>query len=297
MNALEPFPYLPSQKPPLTKNIALITNTRAGSGRGLKLAEAIAAKLKNKNIAHQLFTQPWPAHLTNFSDAWIIGGDGTLNHFINTYPNIKIPLVIFPGGSGNDFATLLYGSDSTDEIIAKGLHAPPKPTDAGLCNERYFINGAGIAFEGAVVENLVGKNKRAGKIDFLIAIIKRVFFYREPVLHIKDDTIEWKGKCLMVSVMNGKTSGGGFKVGPQAGIDDGLFEISVVRAVHPIKRLRYLPVIEKGMHINLPFVFYYRSAEILVEGEAPIPAHLDGEYYTASSLHIRILPGQFLFRY
>jgi YegS/Rv2252/BmrU family lipid kinase len=281
----------------LNKTIALITNTKAGSGRGLKLAASIAEKLHHKNISHKLITQPWPEHLADFSDAWIIGGDGTLNHFINTYPQIKIPLVIFPGGSGNDFATLLYGAKSTDEIINAGLNAPPRATDAGLCNERYFINGAGIAFEGAVVEKLVGKNKRAGKIDFLIAILKRVFFYREPVLHIKDHELDYTGKCLMVSVMNGKTSGGGFKVGPQAGIDDGLFEISVVRAVHPIKRLRYLPVIEKGKHINLPFVSYYRSGEILIEGEVPIPTHLDGEYYSASSLNLRILPGQFLFRY
>ena len=144
---------------------------------------------------------------------------------------------------------------------------------------------------------LVGKNKRAGKIDFLIAILKRVFFYREPLLHIKDDTQEFNGKCLMVSVMNGKTSGGGFKVGPQAAINDGLFEISLVKAVHPFKRLRYLPVIEKGKHINLSFVSYYRAASILIEGEAPIPAHLDGEYYSASSLNLRVLPGQFLFRY
>lgn len=278
-------------------NIALITNTKAGSGRALKLAEKIAASLSVKKIDYQLITEPWPENLNDFSDAWIIGGDGTLNRFVNSFPHIKIPLAVFPGGSGNDFATLLYGSKSTEEIIATALSAPPRPVDAGRCNDRYFINGAGIAFEGAVVEKLVGKNKRAGKIDFLIAIMKRVFFYKEPMLHVKDHVLDYYGKCLMISVMNGKTSGGGFRVGPRAGVDDGLFEISLVKAVHPLRRLRYLPVIEKGKHVNLPFVSYYRSGEILIEGPAPIPAHLDGEYYSASSMNLRILPGQFSFRY
>ena len=279
------------------RNISILTNPLAGSGRGMKMVAQIRHILQEKQIPFHVYTEHWPGQLTDCTDIWIVGGDGTLNYFINKYPYVKTPLMIFPGGSGNDFSTLLYGKKSIEELIEIGLTAPARKVDAGICNDRHFINGAGIAFEGAVVEKIIGKNKRAGKIDFLIAIIKRVFFYQEPELHVKDDVLEYKGKCLMISVMNGKTSGGGFMVGPQAGVDDGFFEISLVRAVNPLKRLFYLPIIEKGKHINLPFVSYYRSKEIRIEGTEPIPAHLDGEYYRAASLKIRILPGQFLFRY
>lgn len=279
------------------KYISILTNPLAGSGRGMKMTARIRHVLQEKQISFHVYTEHWPEQMPDCTDIWIVGGDGTLNYFVNKYPNVKMPLMIFPGGSGNDFSVLLFGTKSLEQMIDIGLTAEARGVDAGICNDRYFINGAGIAFEGAVVEKIIGKNKRAGKIDFLIAILKRVFFYREPVLHVKDDVLEYKGKCLMISVMNGKTSGGGFMVGPKAGVDDGLFEVSLVRAVHPIKRLFYLPIIEKGKHINLPFVSYYRSKEIRIEGEEPIPAHLDGEYYKSSSLTIRILPNQFLFRY
>jgi len=182
-------------------------------------------------------------------------------------------------------------------MIEIGLSLMASPVDAGLCNGRLFMNGAGIAFEGAVVELLVGKNKRAGKIDFLLAILKRVFFYREPLLQITHDAVIYQGKCLMVSVMNGKTSGGGFRVGPMASVDDGHFEIGIVKEVSPLKRLRYLPVIEKGKHTDLPFVDYLKSKSILIESANPIPAHLDGEYLSSTRIEITLLPGKFLFRY
>jgi diacylglycerol kinase (ATP) len=36
--------------------------------------------------------------LPAITEAWIVGGDGTLNYFINLYKEIAVPLVIFKGG-------------------------------------------------------------------------------------------------------------------------------------------------------------------------------------------------------
>jgi YegS/Rv2252/BmrU family lipid kinase len=276
--------------------IAIFTNPHAGSGRAMRMSMQIADSLKKRNISFCLVDKQWPSLIHDYTDVWIVGGDGTLNYFINQYPDLRIPLMIFPGGSGNDFSTLLYGKRTLEELIEIGLIAEVRPVDAGICNNRLFINGAGIAFEGSVVELLVGKNKRAGKIDFLLAIFKRVFFYREPLIYLIHDNGEFKGKCLMVSVMNGKTSGGGFMVGPEASVNDGAFEIGIVKDVSPLMRLRYLPVIEKGKHIVLPFVDYFKSSKISIQSEVPIPAHLDGEYLCAKIIEIGILPGKFLFR-
>ena len=38
-----------------------------------------------------------------FTEVWIIGGDGTINWFINQYSEIQLPLALFGGGAGNDF--------------------------------------------------------------------------------------------------------------------------------------------------------------------------------------------------
>jgi diacylglycerol kinase family enzyme len=46
------------------------------------------------------------------------------------------------------------------------LEAEPKLIDAGRCNERYFINGIGVGFEGEVAKALTGKKKGRVKILF-----------------------------------------------------------------------------------------------------------------------------------
>src|ERR1044071_5221240 len=93
-------------------NIAIVCNSLAGVGRAVGLADKISSELTEKNISHSLFKGNWPAEFNGFSDVWIVGGDGTLNYFINQYPNIRLPLVIFNGGTGNDVHWLLYGSKS-----------------------------------------------------------------------------------------------------------------------------------------------------------------------------------------
>jgi len=128
------------------KNIAIVCNSLAGVGKAIKLAEKIANELSQKQISYKLFKENWPEDFKGFTDIWIAGGDGTLNYFINHYPDIKLPLVIFNGGTGNDFHFLLYGDKSFDEQIQLALTATPKPIDIGKCNERFFINDVGIGF-------------------------------------------------------------------------------------------------------------------------------------------------------
>lgn len=91
-----------------------------------------------------------------FTLVWIVGGDGTLNQFVNRYPDIAIPLGIFNGGTGNDFHWLLYGETTLEAQLDAMLLARPVPIDLGTFNDRFFINGIGIGFEGEVARSLTG---------------------------------------------------------------------------------------------------------------------------------------------
>ena len=280
------------------KNIAVVCNPLAGVGRAVTLAERIAAGLTGKLIAHTLFKEKWPADFNGFTDVFIAGGDGTLNYFINHYPEIKLPLAIFNGGTGNDVHWMLYGDISFEEQLELALTALPKAIDAGRCNEKLFINGTGIGFEGAVAKSLTGKKKKAGKTSFMTAILKKILFYRSLSYRITADEISIAEKSyLMIDVSNGSRSGGGFHIAPEARADDGLFDVILVNALHPLKRLRWLPVIEKGKHLHLSFISYFKTKKITVESEHTMQAHLDGEYYMADKLELEILPAKFLLRY
>lgn len=278
-------------------NIAVVCNPLAGNGRAVNVCGRVLDELHRRQIPNKLFTKNWPDHFDGFTHVFVVGGDGTLNYFINRYREIKIPIVVFKGGSGNDFHWLLYGNKCVDEQLSTALSARPKPIDAGKCNERYFINGVGIGFDGAVARSLTGKKKRAGKTSFLIAILKKIFFYRSAEYTIAYDEINRKHRQLLIGVANGRRAGGGFHIAPEATPNDGCLDVILVNPIHPLKRLRWLPVIEKGKHLRLPFVQYFKTRKISIWSDLPMQAHLDGECYTDTKIEIEILPERFLFLY
>jgi diacylglycerol kinase family enzyme len=97
--------------------------------------------------------------------------------------------------------------------------------------------------------------------------------------------------------MNGHRAGGGFHIAPSSAIDDGLLDVIMVEKLHPFQRLRWLPVIEKGKHLELPFIKHFRTRKLIITSEQPMDTHLDGEYYSAKRLEIEVLPAKYLFRY
>jgi YegS/Rv2252/BmrU family lipid kinase len=253
--------------------------------------------LSSKHILHSVYLDNWPEDLSGFTDVFIVGGDGTLNYFINHYLNIQQPLVLFKGGTGNDFHWLLYGTKNLEEQLQIALNEKAKPIDMGKCNGRYFINGVGIGFEGAVVKALTGRNKLPGKTSFLLTILKKIFTYRSANYAIQCDEKIISGRKLLVDISNGRRAGGGFHIAPKAAANDGLLDVVIADALTVLKRLRYLPVIEKGKHLGLPFIHYFQTNKISVESDEPMPYHMDGEYFEAEKITIELLPGVVHFHY
>ena len=280
---------------PLPKNIALVVNPL--HTKALAVAGEVAAILKSKRVEHAVFTTSWPIHWTDITEAWIIGGDGTLNYFINRYPQFSLPMAVFKGGTGNDFHWLLYGDISVEEQVALVLKSSPLPVDAGLCNNRLFINGVGIGFDGKVVKDLAGKQKQKGKASYLATILKNIFGYREFICSVSTGNFKWGKKCFMISVANGKRYGGGFQVTPKGLVNDGLLDTNIVGRIHPFLRLKYLPLIQKGAHTNLPFITYVKAAMVIVKALQEVPAHIDGEAFSATEFNMECLPGRFTFLY
>ncbi len=275
------------------KHIALICNPTEEAVKALPIADHIASLLQQQGVLFQLFTTYWPQVWEGFTEAWIVGGDGTVNYFINQYPQLQLPLAVFGGGTANDLHYLLYGDISVEAQVAKVLTAQPQRIDGGICNGKLFLNGIGIGFDGAIVRDLQGKKKRPGKASYLLSVLKHIFRYQET-----GATLQWPGgtlaqPCFMISVANGRRYGGGFNVTPKANVQDGLLDVMVVGKIAPASRIKYLPVIERGEHVALPFVRYEHTESIVIQSEKPLPAHRDGEYFFTARFEIKCLPGHF----
>jgi diacylglycerol kinase (ATP) len=281
-----------------SRNVAIVVNPHAGKGKALKLSVAITSILSTEKITFTIFNDQYPDTFNHFTEVWIIGGDGTLNLFLNKYPSISIPLAIFKGGTGNDFAWKLYGDKSFEEqmlIVIKGI---ARPVDGGICNNKLFVNGVGIGFDGEVVKSMGTRRfLSGGHLSYLIVVLKKIFFYREKKLLVTINEKRVEQKIFMINIANGSRYGGGFMVAPQAIIDDGQLDIIIVKPVAPLKRFFHLPRIEKGKHLSLAFVEVSKADKINVQSQQTIAAHFDGELLEANNFNVEILPGRFRFIY
>lgn len=280
----------------MKKNIAIVYNPLAGVGKAVGLARKAARFFESEQISFTLYTEQWPDQFEGYSDIMIVGGDGTLNFFINRYPGIQLPLMIMNGGTGNDFHRMLYGKKSFNQLMQIILTGTIQLVDLGKCNDRYFINGIGIGFEGAVTKALLGKKKWLGKMSFLVTILKKIFSYQCASYEIKSEQYIISGRKLMVSVCNGRWVGGGYFIAPPAKANDGLFEIVLAEPLSSLQMLRWLPVIEKGKHLGLDFISHFQSDQLCIKSNQLMQAHLDGEYMESMKLNIQNMPGQVPFR-
>ena len=282
----------------LSSHIAIAVNPVKHRRFIKRLCKQIIQELILRNISFVVFNEQWPDSFENFSDIWLVGGDGTLNYFINHYSNCKIPLSVFKGGTGNDFAWMLYGNISVKEQIQRIIESLPKNVDAGKMNDQLFINCIGIGFDGEILASSMNSIRFiGGHFGYLLAVIKKIFSFKEYHFIISTPFKKWEEKFLLLMVTNAKRVGGGFYIAPEALINDGKLNLVMVQALSVFKRFKYLPVIEKGKHLQLPFVISSIEEKIFIIAEKELAVQVDGELFYANKLHIEVLPNQFLFRY
>ena len=82
---------------------------------------------------------------------------------------------------------------------------------------------------------------------------------------------------------------------PNAKINDGLFDVVLIPRMHPLVRVFYLPLVQRGKHTKLSFVKSFTSRKVLVNSKSPIPAHIDGELMESMSYEIEMTSNKLTF--
>lgn len=277
--------------------VAILENPRAGKGKSAALSAWLLNELQERQIPATIYQDKWPSSLKSFSDVWLIGGDGTINYFINQYPDCDQALAIFKSGTGNDFAWKLYGDKTNAEQLEQVLQATPRYVDAGRFNDHLFINCLGLGFDGEIVRYMRSIRMLGGKLGYLLAVVRKVFGFREKQFTIQAGAAQWQGFFLLVMVVNSSRAGGGFFVAPEASVEDGRLDMVLCDPLPLFKRLRYLPVIQKGEHLHLPFVTHRQGTSFHISCSETVDIQADGDLYTEKELMIEVLPGKFRFRY
>ena len=108
-----------------------------------------------------------------------------------------------------------------------------------------------------------------------------------------DDKETIKQVSLMISVMNGKRMGGGFKMAPESQPDDGYFDLCIAEGVSKGRVFTLIPHFLRGTQMTQPEVKMRRAKKVTIKSlDKTFPAHADGEFICleGSDLSLELLP-------
>ncbi len=286
-----------------SRKIVFVVNPHAGNGktgrewpRISQMAGEILGSFETRLTAKQdNATDLTRQCLRDGADVVVcVGGDGTLNEVVNGFfendmlIRKEAVLGFIPNGTGCDFAR----SFSTPSGIVSALESIKKGSTRtidigrirfqnhqGDTTSRYFHNIASFGMGGEVVERVNRTSKALGPfITFIWGTLLTLFTYKKKDVTVTvDDGREFTLDIFHIAIANGRYQGGGMLVAPDALMDDGLFQITVIGAMSLLFVLARLPKLYNGKIKTIPQVAILTGKKATLRSTQHVLFDIDGE--------------------
>lgn len=225
-----------------------------------------------------------------------IGGDGTNHEVANgilrqqAVASQEVTHALLPIGTGNDWIRTHGIPRDIDKALAIIRAGNTRLQDVGLARyhrdgqlqERYFVNVAGMAYDGYIgrksEESRFGKG---GKLLYLYLVFKCLFEYelQPAIAYVDGRTIE--GRFYTINLGICRYSGGGMQLAPHARPDSGQFAVTLAGKLSKLGVLLSTFRFYNGTIGLHPRVDTFHAREVRVvasEGAKPTLLEADGEF-------------------
>ncbi|MEM6641453.1 MAG: diacylglycerol kinase family protein [Bacteroidota bacterium] len=268
------------------RKIFVVWNPASG-GKSRKTVSELSELLQSRNLKFQIFDTHLHKNATgtvreqmdsSYTDLIIVGGDGTINEAINGLSH-QIPISIVPTGTGNDFVKMVELGATKQEILTTAVDGELSLIDIGLCNDRRFINGIGIGFDGQIVEEMITKRVPLlrGHAAYYYHVLRILAGFKERTFSYKIGDKQYSQKLILLTIGNGSTFGGGFKLMPEAKINDGQLEVCEIGPISGLRRFLNISKLSDGTHGSLTAVKFHQTKSIKIGQNPLLFGHIDGE--------------------
>ena len=255
------------------------------------------------------------------------GGDGTLHEVVNGIATVPdVILGVLPCGRGNDFAAAIGVPLKPEAAIATLLSGTPIRVDLGRCYQNssqlsavsnqednhqqesvtssenlltdsrkpmadcYFTTIATCGYDTEVSRRAAkGTPLFAGTASYAYAAVETLFYYEPPFVRLEGDFGVYEGPILLAATGITNRYGGGFQIVPNARIDDGLFDVCIVRPVSALTVLRLMVTLFWGGHVSHPAVSMHQTRTLTIETDTPMLLYADGEPMCETPVTIEII--------
>lgn len=238
-----------------------------------------------------------------------LGGDGAIHEILNgvmtqsEVPTQEVTIAMIPVGSGNDWPRYhripLKDLDAAVEVIVRGKEMLQDVVKVETINNgnpytRYMVNIGGLGFDAQVCHlfEAAKKKGKSGDAQYYKCLMQGFLWYKCPHFSVKvDGELFYEGPAFSVALGNGRYCGGGMMETPQAVIDDGLLDVTVVKKLWKGKFLFSVKRLFKGTILEMKEAIAARAKNIIEIDATPASfMEVDGEPVGCSPAKCTIIP-------
>jgi diacylglycerol kinase (ATP) len=222
------------------------------------------------------------ACLEQFDYVFAAGGDGTINEVINglSVMEERPILGILPSGTTNDLARALnLPRDDWKRACEIINQRHVVPMDVGQTSSGYFINIAGCGRLTEITYEVPSKLKtHLGQLAYYVKGLEKLPRLKPIHLSITSPDFDFEGKAMLCLIANSNSVGGFEKLAPNASLQDGVFDIILVKPCTLPELVRLATLALRGEHIQSDRVIYFQTDRLSVQSSEIVELNLDGEY-------------------
>jgi len=237
-----------------------------------------------------------------------VGGDGTANEIANGFfeeqkiINPEATLGLVPSGTGCDFTRSLNIPRNLKNAVKFISEAPEQTIDIGRMTyqeengqpvSRYFLNIADFGLGGEVVREVNRRRLQRRASSYLFCLLKALPAFKGHQVRLEIDNQKAASDLYLIgAVANGRIFGKGLKIAPAARLNDGLFDLILVKSLSLLEFCLQGWRLATGSHLNYHRVSWQRGRKIEVFPLSPEPVliEMDGEQVGRLPAAFEIVP-------
>ena len=206
------------------------------------------------------------------------GGDGTVHEVgVALLGREGVSIGVVGVGSGNDIAHQLGMPGSVPEDLRAILAGNALPWDVGMVGDRSFLNSVGFGMSADTCWWSHQTTRLRGFARYGSAVVRAWWAYHPVSLSF--DGTRWSGprQIAYLELAIGDRAGGGFRVTPEAVVDDGMMDVCALEAVSRWTLLGLAARARRGRHLDHEAVHYQQLSNFRIGLHRPTRVHIDGE--------------------
>lgn len=253
------------------ENLHLVTYETTGDEKDLKHINALFIKHKPERIL-------------------VAGGDGTIKLVAEAVEKHNVILGIIPAGSANGLSTDLNLPSQLAENLEIAFHGDHIDMDMISINGIRSLHLSDLGLNAQLVKNYEQGNTR-GMLGYALQAIQTLSEQEGPFeakIKANGKTIETTARMIVIA--NSQKYGTGVTINPSGMMDDGKFEIIILKNLDLIV---FGKIISGNMPLDTGDVEIISTDKASIKTNTKVSFQIDGEFCgMMDKLDIHILPGQ-----